>query len=75
MKKFLPALLIIVLATCVNQGKPVFTEVDSNRNDIRLNYNAGIVKALKEDSSTVSLDILPVLTGHSVYSVAPEAQR
>jgi hypothetical protein len=39
-----------------------------------LNYNAGIVKALK-DSSTVSLDILPVLTGHSVYSVAPEAQR
>jgi hypothetical protein len=74
MKKFLPALLIIVLATCVNQRKLVFTEVDSNRNDIRLNYNAGIVKALK-DSSTVSLDILPVLTGHSVYSVAPEAQR
>jgi hypothetical protein len=75
MKKFLPAVSIIVLATCVNQGKSVFTQVDSSCNDILWNYDEGIGKAAKEDSSTVNCDILPILTGHSGYSITPKAQR
>jgi hypothetical protein len=75
MKKFLPAVSIIVLATCVNQGKSVFTQVDSSCNDILWNYDAGIMKAAKQDSATINWDILPILTGHSDYSVTPKAQR
>jgi hypothetical protein len=67
MKKFLPAVLIIVLASCVNQRKPVFIKVDSSRSDITFKYDASVVKAVKEDSSIVDIDIMPILTGHSVY--------